>query len=151
MEPNSVSQSRKGALMAARRGAALLLCFALLFLFLAARIFCLQVFGYEDYQARVMDEITVASALRAERGSIYDRNGNVLATTKTVYRIYISPKNIQRSAKRSGLPLAERIADGLSELLGIRRETILQKTEKVGYLDETVARSVDAECAARVR
>ncbi len=150
MNQNSISINRKSALMAARRATALLLGFALFFLFLTARIFCLQVFGYDDYQARVMDEITVASSLRAERGNIYDTNGNVLATTKTVYRIYISPKNIARSAKKTGTALAERIADGLSGILGVNREDILKKAEKTRYLDQTVARSVDAEAASEV-
>lgn len=150
MNRNFTSNGRKSVLITAKRSMALLLGIAIFFLFLTARIFCLQVFGYDEYQARVMDEITVASALRAERGNIYDANGNILATTKTVYRIYISPKNIARNTKKSGIPLAEKIADGLSVILGVGREEILKKAEKTRYLDQTVARSVDAEKAAEV-
>ena len=140
---------RRGALGTARRTTATLIAFAVLFLFLATRIFCLQVFGYDEYQAKVMDEITVSSSLRATRGNIYDANGNLLATSKTVYRIYISPKNIATAAKkRPGL--SESIATGLAEILGTDRDVILRKTAKVGYLDETVARNVDGDTAARV-
>ena len=105
IHPTSDSD-RRGTLSTARRASAALLVFTVLFLFLATRIFCLQVFGYDEAQAKVMEEITVSSALRATRGNIYDASGNLLATEKTVYRIYISPKNIATAEKsRPGILL----------------------------------------------
>ncbi len=146
----SLLTDRRAALITAKRTTAALLAFLLVFLFLGARIFVLQVFGYDDYQARVMDEITVSSAMRAERGTIYDTNGNVLATSKTVYRVYISPKNIATLERKTGRAIKALIADGLSEILGISQEAILKKAEKTRFLDETLARGVDAQTAARV-
>ncbi len=151
MKPSSLPPSdRRSALITARRATAALLAFLTVFLFLGVRIFVLQVFGYAEYQERVMEEITVSSSMRAERGTVYDTNGAVLATSKTVYRIYISPKNIASVAKRTGEAVGARIADGLSAILGVSRETILKKTEKTRFLDETVLRGANAETAARV-
>lgn len=146
----SLNGGRKAALLTARRALAVLLLFSLVFLYLGVRIFCLQVFGYDDAQSRVMDEITVTKGLRAQRGDILDTNGNVLATTRTVYRIYISPKNIATATKKDKRDYATEIADGLSPILGIARDTVLKKTKKTGYLDETLVRGADPDVAKAV-
>ena len=78
-----------------------------------------------------MDQITVSSSLRAERGKIYDANGQILAESKTVYRVYISPKNIAIRQKKVGYSLLDTVADGLSSLLGIPRDEIYAKAQKV--------------------
>ena len=92
MEHLPPPQSEKATLRTTKRVMALLLLFALAFLYLSTRLFSLQVFHYDEYQGRVMNEITVTSKLRARRGDILDASGNILATGRTVYRIYISPK-----------------------------------------------------------
>ncbi len=133
----------KGASHTGRRALSLLIVFSLAFAYLSIRIFCLQVFGYSGYQQKVMDQITVSSALRAERGKIYDANGQILAESKTVYRIYISPKNIAIRQKKVGYSLFDTVADGLSSLLGIPRDEIYAKTQKIRVLDVTVKKEVD--------
>ena len=130
MEQELIPMGGKPAMRTGRRTMALILFFATALSYLGLRIFCLQVFGYESAQGKVLDEITVSSTLRAKRGDILDANGNVLATSRTVYRIYISPKNIARREKEDGRAYAEEIASGLSSLLGLSRESILKKTEK---------------------
>ena len=39
--------------------------------------------------------MTTESKVAADRGKIYDRNGNVLATNVTTYRVFISPSSIK--------------------------------------------------------
>ncbi len=133
-----------------RRSLALLIVFSLAFTYLSIRIFCLQVFGYGSYQEKVMDQITVSSALRAERGRIYDTNGGILAESQTVYRVYISPKNIAIRQKKVGYSLADTVADGLSSLLGLPREDIYQKTQRVRVLDVTLKKEIDDKLCQRV-
>ena len=142
--------AEKSALKTAKRATCLLLVFGIAFAYLGGRLFYLQVFGFGEAQSKVLDEITVSTALRAKRGDILDATGRVLATTKTVYRIYISPKNIATHEKKNGKGAAALIAGGLSEILGISTEALLEKTKKTGYLDETVARDRDEEVAERV-
>ena len=72
---------------------------AVAFLILAFRIFILQTENYEKYQKEVISQMTTESVIPADRGDIYDTNGVLLATDVTVYRVFISPKDIQSAIK----------------------------------------------------
>ena len=61
---------------------------------LVAVLFRLQILNYSFYQERVLDQMTYETVVRPERGIIYDRNGNILATNTTVYLVFISPQDI---------------------------------------------------------
>ena len=133
-----------------RRGISLLFLFLGVILFLLAVLFRMQVFRYEEYQQKVLDQITVGSSLKADRGNIYDRNGNLLASSKTTWRIYISPVDIRASVKKKGPQVAEAIARGLSDILEQDYETIYKKTQRFYRLDETILKNADKETANRV-
>ena len=150
MEHLTPLPSEKPALRTAQRTLALLLLFALAFLYLSTRLFFLQIFCYDEYQNRVMNEITVSSKLRARRGDILDSSGNILATARTVYRIYISPKNIALREKENSCEYKEKIASGLSKILDIPYETILKKAEKKRYLDQTIAQNIDSATTEKI-
>lgn len=49
---------------------------------------------YDYYQSKVLNQLTIQTDVTPERGIITDRNGNVLATNKTVYNVILSPKDI---------------------------------------------------------
>ena len=57
-------------------------------------LFRLQILEYDYYQKEVIDQLTHETEVNPERGIIYDRNGNILATNTTVYLIFISPQDI---------------------------------------------------------
>ncbi len=132
-----------------KRGLFLFFFFIGAMLALLVLLLYMQTAGYEEYTARVLDQITVGSALRAERGDIYDRNGNLLVTNVTSYRVYLSPVDI-RPAERLYGNVCTRIAAGLSSLLSLDYETVLKKTQRFHLLDETVVKSTDRETADRV-
>ncbi len=133
-----------------RRVRTLLAVFAAGAVLLSSVLFRMQVLGYAGYQQDVLDEITVGSALRATRGNIYDRNGNLLATTETAYRIYISPVDIRAAIKKTGERMDEKIARGLAEILEIDYEAVYKKTQKFHLLDETILKNAEKETADRV-
>ena len=81
---------------------------------LLLRILIIQTFGFDKYQSKVINQMTTESAINAERGKIYDRNGNVLATNITTYRVFISPSAISRAQEKDGKNYSDLIADGLS-------------------------------------
>ncbi len=135
---------------------------ALAFIYLAFQIFILQTKNYERYQKEVISQMTTESVIPANRGDIYDTNGVLLATDITVYRVFISPKDIQHSISgtknadgeyiknpRPGLDTL--IAENLSSILGADSEAIMAKTQKVNRLDETIAKNVENEQAQLVR
>ncbi len=129
----------------------ILLCIlVLLTIYLLFTLFRLQIVGYETYQRKVIEQITVGSSLAAERGTIYDSHGNVLATNQTVWRIYISPVDIKKASKRKSKPYDDIVAKGLSEILAVDYEDIYEKAQKSAYLDQTVKRNVNEETAKKV-
>ena len=154
----------------ARRSFMLLAVFALFAFLLLGVIFKMQVFEYETYQKEVIDQITVENTVAAERGTIYDSNMNVIATNQTTWRVFISPVDIQDAEYSSAVERAvsslrysdgvdtyvaantqgQLIADGLSSILGVDRETILEKASKKGRRDETIKKNVDKETADKV-
>lgn len=84
------------------------------------------------------------TTIAAERGTIYDCNKNVLATSATVWTVYITPKDIETD-EEAGL-----IADGLSEILELDRETVYKQTQRnTAY--EKVKQRVEENVANEVR
>lgn len=128
----------------------LILIFGIVLLFLVSLLFRLQILEYGVYAGKVLNQITVGSSLAAERGEILDRNGNVLATNRTVWRIYISPIDIKKMQKRDGKAYDEAVARGLADILSLSYESILKKARMSAYLDQTIAKSADEETVRRV-
>ena len=63
------------------------------------RLFQLQIIEYDKYQNKVINNIQRYTTLKAERGEIYDTNMTKLASNHTVYRVFISPRDIEKSGK----------------------------------------------------
>ena len=83
--PKQISnQSPLSESIARKRRTVLLSLFGIFLLFLFSLIFRMQIFEHGIFKDKVLNQITVGSSLPAERGNIYDRNGNLLATNRTV-------------------------------------------------------------------
>ena len=112
-----------------KRATIVLVGILLVFSILLGRIFWIQTVDFDKYLSNVIDQITTQSAVSAERGTIYDKNGNILATNITTYRIFISPSSIlnnQKKAENDGktVSYAQDISKGLSQILDIDYETV---------------------------
>ena len=131
------------------RSGIVLLAFILMLAYLVLRIFILQTENFDEYRKAVMEQLTTKTEIPAGRGNIYDRNGVMLATDSTVYRVFISPKDISESKTENA---AQIIAKGLSELLdGVEYDKVMEKAALTHRLDETIKKDVEKEDAARVR
>ena len=128
-----------------RRTVALFLSFLIFSSYLLSVIFRLQFFDYEKYREKVYAQITTESALIAERGNIYDRNMNLLATTKTVWRVFVSSKDIALYTKKTGRDYAREIASGLSPILSMSEDAIYEKITAKRALDITIKKSIEEE------
>ena len=100
--------------------------------------------------------MTTQNTVNAERGTIYDRNGNPLATNITTYRIFISPSSIlsnqnEMNEEGKNINLAEHISEGLSSILGLSYDAVYKQTTYTKYLDRTIAKNVMDEKADEVR
>ena len=78
-----------------KRGLVVELLMLAVFVALLLRVLLLQTVDFEKYQSKVIDQLTVESAVAADRGNIYDRQGRLLATNVTAYRVFIAPRSIQ--------------------------------------------------------
>lgn len=124
---------------------AILTVFFVFLAFLLSNLFKLQVPLHEYYQNKVYDQITTTSAMRAARGKIYDSNRNLLATTNTSWRIFISTRDIKKSERENGILYSEIIAKGLSRILSLDEKTLLGKIQNSNVLDVTVKKSASKE------
>src|SRR5690606_38978436 len=70
-----------------------LLFLAILGLF--ARLFTLQVVKGEHYAEQARRQYESKATLQAERGAIYDRNGNLLATNIVATSFAVDPAHVQ--------------------------------------------------------
>ena len=120
---------------------------------LLLRILLIQTVDFEKYQSKVINQMTTESSVAANRGKIYDRNGNVLATNITTYRVFISPSAIKNAEDESGEKYVDLIAKGLSELLeDVTYEKVYeQATKYANKLDRTISQKVYEEKADEIR
>jgi stage V sporulation protein D (sporulation-specific penicillin-binding protein) len=121
------------------------------FLMLLLRILKYQTLDYEKYRDKVLNQITTEAEVVAERGKIYDRNGVLLATSTTTYRVFIAPRIVAQVSEEQKLKYDVLIATELAPILGVEYDYILKQTTYTKYMDRTLARNVDEEVADRVR
>ncbi len=113
-----------GRVIASRGKSALILILVFMFL-LCVRFAYLQIFDPKDYRTQALDQYTSSVTIPAKRGAIYANDGTTeLAVSATVYNCFISPFDIEDEAQLNS------IADGLSRILSIDREEIIQKGNK---------------------
>ncbi|MEK4850611.1 penicillin-binding transpeptidase domain-containing protein [Paenibacillus sp. FSL H7-0756] len=86
-------------------------CITLFFLVLVARVFWIQVLQGKEWQETAAKQWAHTSTIKAVRGVIEDRNGNVLASDVPAYTVVVNPEVI--AEKKIG----EEVIQGLHELL----------------------------------
>ncbi len=120
--------------------------FAAFTLVIAARLVQVQVIQHKAYAERAAKELKAGETLYARRGSILDRNGNVLAASVDTWDIYVSPRSWQDPAR--ALEASEQLARLLANDVTLDHSAASQIREMVrsgGTGDVPVARDVDYE------
>lgn len=115
----------------------LLVFFAISFCVLSVRLGVLQIVKHKEYLEKARDNIESRTALKAERGIIYDRNMVPLAVNVTSWRIYITPRDVKSEEQ------AHLIASGLSNILSIDSETVLKGALNKSTRDRTVKKKAN--------
>ncbi len=124
----------------------MIVCGIVAFILLGVRLFKLQIIDHDLYEAAAVDQQLRETTVSAKRGTIYDRNMNILAMSASVSNIYISPAEI---AMYNEDPSA--IAEAMSEILGLDYAEVYEKTQNRASWYTTLAKKVDDDVAARVR
>ena len=98
------------------------------FIFLVGKIGYWQFVRGEEMKDKATAQQTRTSAFTANRGTIYDRNGNVLAESASVDTVVCNPKQIQSD------DAVDVVSEKLSEILDMDREKIYSLvTKDKGY------------------
>ncbi|MBW7571674.1 penicillin-binding transpeptidase domain-containing protein [Caproiciproducens faecalis] len=89
----------------------------------------LQLVEGESLQTRAVDQQLKDTSISAQRGTIYDCNMKPLAQSATVWKVVLEPAFITDKNR-------EKIADGLSKILGMDKNEIMERSKKKTYYDE---------------
>lgn len=118
-----------------------LLLFGAVALIVFARLFYLQVIVADSYSYDAEQARLVPMSIEARRGTIYDRNGTVLAISVDATTVYCNPSEVNDPA---------RAAQAVSEVMGGQitdyLETLSQSSITYAYL----AQKADVEVAAQL-
>ena len=109
----------------------------------SARLLYFQTVMAEELQKRAVEQQLSDTTISARRGSIYDRNGNLLAQSLTVWNIVLEPANIKNEEARV------KITDGLSKILGVDKNDLYDKSKKDNFY-EVIKRKVPTDVKDKV-
>lgn len=125
-----------------RRLALAMVLFLALFGLLAWQLFRLQVLEAADLQRRAQSQWTRESLIAPRRGTIYDRDGGVLAMSATAYTLSVSPRQVADP---------QALAQALAPILDMEAETIAQRAGDRSKGGVTLKRQLDAQVAQQLR
>ena len=118
----------------------------LTFVLLFTKLYHWQITKHEELQSIAVRQQTLRTTVDASRGTIYDRNGTILAMSASAETIFLSPKEIVENEQDQDL-----IANGLAEILDMDAGDILKKMEKTNSQYEELKKKADDELADKVR
>lgn len=109
--------------------------------YLIGRLFYLMVIASDEYAVRAQELHERERSIKAERGTIYDRNGIIIATNKPVSTISVIHNQITDP---------EGVISELSKALNLSEETVRKRVEKYSSI-ERIKSNVDKETADFIR
>jgi stage V sporulation protein D (sporulation-specific penicillin-binding protein) len=121
-------------------------CGIVAFIVLAVKLYQIQIVDHDHYEELAVEQQTRESTVTAARGTIFDKNGKVLAMSASVESVFIAPfeANLYEEDK-------ELIAEKLSEILGVDYDSIMKKMGKENSRYETIKRKIEKDLADQVR
>lgn len=125
------------------------------FAVLIGRLYQLMVVEHDEYERLAVEQQTRETSVRADRGTITDRNGNILAISATAYNVFLSPNELhawqENAAEENKTADLAGAAEEMAEILGVDYDTIMEKAARTDSMYEVIARRVEAETADQIR
>ena len=143
---NRIIQTRSFVLM--------ILMGVVMFVLLFFRLFDLQITRHEELQGKAVNQQTRRTVVTANRGTIYDAGGNILAISSSAETIILSPLEIDNAVNDTEDPVSwtkESLAAGLAEILGKDASVIRKRMDNVKSQYEVIQLRADEDTAAKVR
>ncbi|MDD5934372.1 MAG: penicillin-binding transpeptidase domain-containing protein [Clostridiales bacterium] len=109
--------------------------------YLIGRLFYLMVINSDNYAVKAQELHERERSIKAERGTLYDRNGTIIASNKSVSTISVIHNQITDP---------ELVIKELSSALNLSEETVRKRVEKYSSI-ERIKSNVDKETADYIR
>ena len=136
------------------------------------KLYDLQINRHDELKAEAVGQQTDSMVISASRGTIYDKNGEIMAISYSTETVLLDPGGVQdfvesqeqkiqdaaEEAAEKGAPYTAPevldqayIARGLSRILDVEEETILEHLENTANRHWKVKKKVDQDVADEVR
>ena len=110
------------------------------------RLYDLMIVNYDYYAGLALRNQTRTTAVTAERGDIFDRNMNILATSVSVENVYLDPHELKQSKADIG-----DISQTLGKILDKDPEWIAEQAADLKQRYKQVGTRIDENTAAVIR
>ncbi|MBQ7485169.1 MAG: PASTA domain-containing protein [Oscillospiraceae bacterium] len=130
------------------------------FVLLFAKLYQLQILRHEELQKLAVSQQTRSTVVSATRGTIYDRNGNILAISATAETVFLSPLEIDRAVQKSEKAEKEEdkihwtkdsLAADLARILDVNEENVRRRMDRTDSQYEVIKLRADEDVANQVR
>lgn len=132
--------------MLSRTGVIMVLCGIVAFLPVAGMLMNLMVFRHDEYAEKALNNQTRTTMITASRGSIYDRNMNVMAVSTSVENVFLDPKEL--SDNKVDLDL---VASTLGQILDLDPQWIKEQAADKTMRYKMLATKQPAEITDQIR
>mgnify|MGYP002594123152 FL=1 len=134
------------------------------------KLYDLQINRHDELKAEAVSQQTDSMVISASRGTIYDKNGEIMAISYST--VFVDPKAIESWVEKQEQAIEEAaeaaaengksytppeildqayIARGLSRILDVEEETILEQLGRTNRQNEVIKKKVDQDVADEVR
>ena len=116
------------------------------------RLTNIMIVNGDFYKEKASQQQLYDTETTALRGDIYDCNHNLLATSASVWNVYVTPNDFKNTYDSNNdiLKAKSEIAHGLSQILSLSYDEVLEKlNQKVSYV--VIKRSIELDLADKVR
>lgn len=112
------------------------LAMVLAMIYVSAQMYKVAVRESEKYQALANSQQFRSATVKANRGTIYDRNGQVLAQSVTVYTVFVDPRTFAERDKGVDTTVKEEKSNG---------EEVEYKVNREEFIVDTLSETLDME------
>ncbi len=117
----------------------ILSAFMVCMVLLVVQLFRWQIVESQELQRRALGQWTSSTVVSASRGSIYDRNMELLAVSASSKSLVVQPAQIAKKGDPN------KTADQLAAILEMDRETIYNRVTNTKYAEQNIKRHLSEE------
>lgn len=105
-------------------------CLAIFTIYIAFNLVRISIVNGAYYQEFANDQQMSSLTVNANRGTIYDAKGKILAQSATVWKIILEPQTLRETDAKGKPELVDSVVNKLCEILGVDKEKLQAQTQK---------------------